>query len=245
MRVIDKEVLPIITIAADSLSMVRPDMGVAFLSTYPYLLQAKLKDKFFVIVRNRRANNSEVQSNELNLQDDILCNRSKYVALHFGIVDCAPRLITRIERFCLRFFLWKDLGERYIQFKSKYRRFFTKYFQWTLVPIHKFEKNYRNIIQGIRNNNSAKKVVVVNIADTNDEHEYRSFGFRRNIKQYNSVLNNIVNENKDLCELVDIYKATKDNQGLLHSDGIHLSFEGHRYVSSEFVAIIKKFEGIF
>ena len=237
-----KNSLKIITIVGDSLSMVRPSEGINYRDTYPFILQNMLGEGYHIVVRNRRSNDSQIQSHPQHIQDDVLFNDSEYVILHFGIVDCAPRLMTRKETLFLKVVNIKFITEKYIGFKSRYRRFFTKHFQWTRVSQERFRENMNYLVDSIKNNNAAQKIIIINIADTNERSEYRSYGYKRNILKFNNSLKPIVENNKEYCLLINFFEESNGSQKLMAQDGMHLLSPGHSFLADKLYKLIINLE---
>lgn len=222
----------IIGIAGDSLSMVNSEEELLYEELYPYRLQMKLGEEFHLIVRNRRANNSSLQFNWLNLHDDILCNNSRYQVIHIGISDCAPKLISRPEDIVMRLLGMGGYRNFYIRFKSRHRRFFTKLFRFQKVPLDKFIKNFTHAINEIREKTKIKKVFVLGICDTNDLKKRRSFNIEKHINDYNNALMSVVNLNKDLSEYIDMYSQSRKDMSIMFKDGMHINQKGHELIAS-------------
>jgi len=237
--------LKIITIIGDSLSMVRPANEIFYRDIYAYKLQKLVNsNEYHVVLRGRRRNNVLTQSLKDNIGDDILFNNSSYIILHLGIVDCAPRLFTLMQDRILYVFtqlpFLRSVAGLIFKFQTKYRRFFTKHFPKTYVTKEEFKEKYGFIIQEIRTKVKPKKVFVINIIDTSEENKRKSFNFDRNILEYNKVLNELVSENNDLCELIDFFSVTKENENFVLDEGIHLSKSGHDYLAQLLYEKIKK-----
>lgn len=222
--------------------MVRPLEGINYRSTYPFILQNMLGGGYHILVRNRRSNDSEIQSRSLNIQDDVLFNDSEYVILHFGIVDCAPRLMTRKETLFLKVLNIKFITEKYIGFKSKYRRFFTKHFSWTRVSQERFRENINFLVDSIKNNNAAQKILIINIADTSERNDHRSYGYKRNILKFNNILKEIVEKNKEFCLLINFFRESNGSQKLMSQDGMHLLSLGHSFLADKLYKLIINLE---
>ena len=205
-----------IVILGDSLGMPRPDIKLE--ETYPYLLQQKLSQAY-VYAKHKRANDSAVQSQHLNLQDDLQYMDADILVIHLGIVDCAPRLFSRRQQHSLQYL--KFINRFIIAFMSKRRMFFTKHFPKVYVNIDDFEENMQKLI--LAGKKYAKRVLVVNIADTTESNKQRSYGFENNIREYNRVLSCL--SEKHGVELIDFFSLT--TEAMLLDDGIHLSVEGN------------------
>jgi len=207
-------------ILGDSLSMPRPDFE--YEKTYLCLLKKILFD-WDIIIKNRRSNDTEKTSR--HLFKEIAFLKPDMVVIHLGIVDCAPRLFSKSEKKVVNkmpLFLQK----RIIDFLSKYRYFFTKYFKKTYVPDFKFEKCMTYIIKTIFDLGAVP--IVINIAGTNSKNKLRSCGFEKNINRYNQILNNILKDFE--INTIDINSKGTD---VLLSDGIHLNEVGHQWVAEQ------------
>lgn len=211
-----------IVILGDSLGMPRP--GVQLEQTYPYLLQQSLAG-FEIYAKHRRANDSKLQASLLGIQDDIEYMSADIVVIHLGIVDCAPRLFSRAQQNLLH--KLKFINRYIIAFMSKHRHFFTKIFPKVYVKISQYEQNMLLLIKAGKK--SAQRVIVVNIANTSAENNHKSYGFERNIKAYNTVLNRLVASAG--IELLDINKLS--DKTMLHNDGIHFNIAGNALLAKQ------------
>ncbi|MCX6764886.1 MAG: SGNH/GDSL hydrolase family protein [Candidatus Nealsonbacteria bacterium] len=241
--------LKIITIVGDSLSMVRSGKEIFnfYQDTYPFLLQELLWiDNYLVVLRSRIRNNVLTESLKENLEEDVLFNNSRYVVLHLGIVDCAPRAFSLMQERILYVFSQTSVLKYFSRlawwFQSRYRRFFTKYFPKTYVSEEEFREKFSFIVREIKNKAKPKKVFVINIADTNDKNKLKSFNFEKNILNYNKIIEDLVAGNKDFCELIDLYSQTKNKKEFLWEDGIHLMKGAHDYLAQTLCEKIKKEE---
>lgn len=236
--------LKVITIAGDSLSMVSPEKEIFYKDTYPFKLQMMLNlTEYNIALRSNGRNNVLSQALRENLDRNVLYNNSRYIIFHLGIVDCAPRLFglmeDRIIFFLSQMPIIKFFVNLLIKFKSKYRRFFTRYFPKTYVSRKDFKGKYEYILEEVKNKARPRKVFLINIADTNEKNKLRSFDFEKNIRDYNNILEGLVLKNRDFCELVDVFSATKENKDLMLDDGIHLSKAGHDFLAQTLYEKIK------
>ena len=228
----------IITVLGDSLSMVRIENGISIKKTYAYQLNKILGDNFYVINKSKRGNTSVVQSSTQNLYDDIETSESKFIIVQIGICDCSPRIISRLERLVLNYILPKPIAQVFIKIKSNNRYFFTKYFPMSYVNSVRFENSYKKLLSSAFQLNGIVKVFVINIADTNSSNKNRSFGFNKNILEYNRIISNLV-ESESNIDLIDLYTLTKDNPDLLLNDGIHIDIKAHEIIANELAINIR------
>ncbi len=224
----------IITIVGDSLSMVRPQADIDYVDTYEYKLQNYLGSDFHVIQRSKRLNDVNVVAE--SLEDDVLNNNSKFVILHVGIVDCAPRLFSRnvylFFNFISRYPILRKIVSTIIKFKSRNRRFWTRICPKTYVSKDVFHERLEFIINQIKERTNSH-VIIINIADTNNRNKKRSYNYDKNIKEYNSIIKEIILKNKKNCELIDFYNIIQNwnKDKLLLDDGVHISKEAHDLIA--------------
>lgn len=221
-----------LVIIGDSLAMPRPE--VPYELTYPYLLKGKLGPRWEVINRARRANRIDVQMEEQNLCDDIFWLEPDIVVVHLGIVDCAPRLFSVRQRHLLER-IPAVVRYRIIGVASRHRAFLTKHFPKQYVPLGAFEQLYEALIARLRNLNMY--TITCNIADTSEKNKSRSFGFAQNIRMYNRVIEDA--SWRHGAKLIDCYRLSREIEGFLLEDGIHLSPRGAMAVAEEICLAVK------
>jgi len=141
--------------------MPRPDEGIGYENTYPYLLT---QENLEVISRCKRGNDTRTQSNYQYLMDEIIFLEPEFVVVHLGIVDCAPRVFSRFEHSTLRH-LPKEISRLLIGLASKYRKVITKIRLRTYVSLSSFRKNLVTIIESSTAVGSS--IILVKIIDTN------------------------------------------------------------------------------
>jgi len=228
----------IITILGDSLSMARDDYGIFYKDTYAYLLGEIIGDNYLVLNKSKRTNMLVTQTHFQNIYDDVLTTQSEYFIIQLGIVDCSPRIISIMEGKVLKYLKPKILSDLYIKIKSRNRRFFTKHFPKTYVKPEAFVNRYDYLIQTILEKTTAKKIILVNIADTNKKNKLRSYGFDENIRKYNTFIQNLKNKYNKNVELIDLYTITKNNPDLILEDGIHIAQFAHNKLAKRIAKII-------
>ena len=222
---------PKIVILGDSLGMPRPNDHIKYEHTYPYLLKQTLRP-FEVIPRHVRANDTVRQTNEQNLLDDIIFFEPKIVIIHLGIVDCAPRIFSKKLSKMLTL-MPQFLSQTIIKLMSKNRYFITRYFPKTYVTQSEFKKNLKKIAYTIIN--CRAKPILVEITQTNEINQTRSFNFEKNIRDYNQIIKEIATSlNATIISLNDLQDS------ILIEDGIHLNKKGHQILADRLVNSIKE-----
>lgn len=229
----------IIVVLGDSLAMSRDEYNIYYKNTYPYLLHEKLDCKFHVINKSKRGNTTTQQSSIQYLYDEIETINGDIFIIHLGICDCAPRLFNKYENLFLNINKFNFLNKLYINFKSKYRRFFTKYFPIVNVKIDQFRTNLIKLTETILKTNSNSKIIFINIAETNQSNKSRSYFFEKNITSYNNVIYEIKEMFSNKIEILDFNYYTKINSKLILEDGIHLSNDAHLQIANELFYFFK------
>jgi lysophospholipase L1-like esterase len=243
--------MKIITILGDSLALPRPE--VRYTDTYPVRLSLLMGNEFMVVSRARR-NNTVMEQCLLTgkgyaVEEVVYMYETRYFIIHLGIVDCAPRLFSLNEQ---RFFsalselpygiYANNIRRPIIKLKSSHRRFFTKRFPKVYVNKDAFAGGLSSLLNTIETKTLAKKVLIINIADTNSENKYRSFGFGENIRNYNEIIHAVSRSHSNQVKVIDIYTETAKNSHLLLPDGIHFSAKGHEVIADYIYRDISKGE---
>jgi lysophospholipase L1-like esterase len=221
-----------LVIIGDSLSMPRPDDKIQYEKTYPYLLNQAL-DLIYVINRSRRANDTQLQLESQNIADDIDYIKPDYVVIHLGIVDCAPRIFSRNESFLINKLRYGK--PQIIKFVSKNRKAFTRIRKIQYVPLFKYVRNMKQLINIAKGH--TPNIFVCNIAKTNYDNEVRSYNFAKHIQTYNEKLKELVKE--ECVELIDLNVY---GSSILLNDGIHLNEQGNLLVFKLLLNALERFD---
>jgi len=225
--------LRIITVLSDSVATFQdakyhsPTRNEAF--SFPYKLAALLGHPYMVINRGRSGNTIVLQTFGTNFHRSYLpedlwyIKESEFVAIQFGISDCAPRLFTQLEGIII-----SKVRPRMLitAFPSKHRLLFTKLLPKVYVDKKAFRKAFEFLLNLIESETEVSKIFVIGIADTNFRNKSRSFNFERNIIAYNELLKQIVEKHK-IAEFYDFYSVTHQDPKLIQDDGIHLTSRAH------------------
>ncbi len=148
------------------------------------------------------------------------------VIVQSGIVDCAPRALTRNENKFLnkykvtRFFLKIILKPRIIRVLRKYRN--VRYTKQGL-----FESHVNEFLRAF-----GTKLFWIGIVPGNEKYEETVVGITRNINDYNSIIKK--NLKLNYIGLEDVEKKH------VMSDHVHLSKEGHSYLYAKIVNTLNK-----
>jgi len=226
----------IILLIGDSLLMPRPNKNITYKDTYGYLIKKYFENKkYFVIIIAKRGNNSLRQS----LEDEILYGIKQFeptiAIIHLGIVDCAPRIFTKIEKGILTT-LPPMLNSKIINFFSKRRLFFTKYFPKKYVNSVNFKRNIQKFFNTFNELNVIP--ILINIIEPPEKLCARSYNFLKNVKTYNNILLDLSKKNN--CKLLDFNKIVKSKPDYLIDDGIHLSKLGNSELAKEIINCINQ-----
>jgi hypothetical protein len=147
------------------------------------------------------------------------------IFLQIGIVDCAPRVLSKLEaRIIRRIPVLSRLVGWVIK---KYRPSIIRLRKLQYVPIDKFRSGLKDLKSAF----SGSRIVAISILPACGEYEEILPGISQQIKAYNAAL-------AEHFEFLDPYKG-HDVRDLCLSDFHHLNEKGHKVVLSavtEFVA---------
>lgn len=105
------------------------------------------------------------------------------------------------------------------------------------VPIDKFEKEYRKILDYKKRAGPNKLMLTVGICPTIPALFERNKKMPEVIKEYNSMLSSIKDENLVFFDPIELFDPKNPNE-LMHLDGIHLSTSGHKIFAKKLAEII-------
>ena len=226
-----------ILLVGDSLSMVRPDFGVAYQDTFAYKLQAELEDSI-LINASIRANSSQNALTDNYCYETLDAVKPDLVIYFLGVVDCMPRLFSRRQRLLLRLLMatkfLKGLGKLIIAYKSKRRYEFTKKKLIQYVPIKNWNENLERFLIKARS-----KVIFVNIPFPGQRLVSRNYQIDEIVNNYNSCLSE--QAKKHGAMLVDFYGITRESPHLLLEDGYHITVEAHKILTKILLESITKY----
>lgn len=155
------------------------------------------------------------------------------VIFHFGINDCAPRLLKKNSNsIILSPFFRKLTFDFFLRAMGKMRYEITKYNKKVYVPVEKMIENLSEIESEILKYNQKALFYFMSIA-TSSEMDSKSYGYNRNIKKYNSELAGKYKEN-----YIDV-DSVIGGDGLI-SDCVHLTKESHQLLSIKLIKIIEE-----
>lgn len=219
-----------IVLLGDSLGMPTGFDEVEYEDTYPYLLNKRLVN-FEIISRHVRANDTTRQLSEQNVFDDIEMLKPNYLVVHLGIVDCAPRVFSKIEHAIINL-LPIRINKIILSVTSKYRIILTKLFQKVYVKPEKYKSNLIKLIE--ISEKKSIQLIFIAILKTSEENIKKSYKFKENIEQYNFIL-------KELCNLrnISLIEYVYPNDYLL-PDGIHINKNGNLFLVNEIIRKVIK-----
>jgi hypothetical protein len=141
----------------------------------------------------------------------------EYVVLQSGIVDCAPRALSRIENDLINHFsITKKMARKYL---PKYNTYLRRKRDLTYTRLRTFRNFLLKFKSGFVNENN---VISIGIVPGNKDYELKVPGILKNITLFDNVIKEVFpNNHIDLQEISGF--------GIM-SDHIHLNKEGHQYI---------------
>lgn len=225
-----------ILVIGDSLGCPRPWEGVPLAGTYAYGLQQRLGPAYYVVNASVSENSSAKASGSGFLRTYVQGSGAAYVVVQLGIVDCAPRLMSAVERLigglAARAPGLRGIYAAYARLKSRNRYRLTKLFPRTLVSLDAYEANLRRLVEAVRAEPNFQKLFFLNTAAPGEFLVERSFGIERNIELYNAALERIAAEAPEQIEIVDVHGATRANPDwITPADGHHITAPAHAFIA--------------
>lgn len=226
----------VMIVIGDSLACPRPLISVGLRHTYAYRLAKRFRSSLFVANyavgdnSSRKAVKSSFTSIYVRHAD------AEFAAIQLGIVDCAPRLLSTVERVigavATRVPVFGGVFKAYVAFKARYRLRLTRMFPSTLVSLKEFRTNYHRLVEAIVSENPIRKVFAVNIAAPGPYLLARSYGIRENILAYNACIASMEAAFPGKLEVIDVYTATSEHPDwIVADDGHHITAEAHAWIA--------------
>jgi lysophospholipase L1-like esterase len=228
MKNMNKEKNELIVVLGDSLACQRPWDNITFKDLYSFKLKSMLGESFQI--QNYAKNFTNILSQHERLFFELITVADYYI-VQIGIVDCAPRVFGLKTFYFLEKMKPVWLRKIITDFGNKHRPFLTKYFPKVYVKPAEFKHHYRRLVYHILNKTSTKKLFIINLSDTTDEHEKIYYNWRKNIIEYNNILENIAKDFSDKVKIIDYYSKTKDDKSLIMHDGHHMTHKAHDLVA--------------
>lgn len=159
---------------------------------------------------------------------DSLANQMNYLSgsfdffiFHFGIVDCAPRALSRVELAALRRLPFNvRLPRGLIRFLRRHRR----------VRMTRPDA-YRAYAQAMKDA-AGGRCLAIATAPATAEYERRVPGIGASVALYNEILADVFG---------DAYVAVDfDPDAYLMSDGMHMNVEGHRWLADALIRSLER-----
>ncbi len=228
----DKSVLRVYALG-DSLALPRPWDGITYEHTYPYLLNRKLTDVGFgnrsseLIVNGSR---SRTMPDAQAFWEEIEFFQPGLVVIQIGIVDCAPRIFSKRQKWVLDRLVPRYIREKIVGFAGKRRRSLISILPPKVyTPLAVFRKAAEGIAK--RSTHIRARLAFVAIAPATERIAQRSPGIVLNIQRYNAALREVCSANS--ASFIDVHSAlsSPSPSDYLLPDGHHLGPEGHRIVA--------------
>lgn len=148
------------------------------------------------------------------------------IVVHCGIVDCAPRALTKVEgQIARRIPIFNKLIEKIVKKNSKYLR---KKRRITYTS----PKHFKNHLKEIITKFNGAKSIAIEITPIPDVYEAKAPGIKANQKRYNGIINNI-----GFSHVTSAQLGIKDLMSDLH----HINKQGHDKVYLSLKEIISNF----
>lgn len=238
-----------IVVIGDSLCLPRitENEVVSWEHTWPFLLekQLKLQEPNNVELINCGKRKRTVDSLvSFDFTEHIVFKEPDLLIIQIGIVDGAPRIISKKERrlFNNRFFP-RLVRNRIIKNRKKKKKIILR--RNSLAKVYTKPKSFKTYLEEFKNkldrhNYLLKNVIFIPIVANFDHMESVSPGYKHNIDIYNKILSNFSKRtNALILEELQLELCKAD---LFCKDGYHLNKDGHQFLTQSLINKLKNEE---
>jgi acyl-CoA thioesterase-1 len=212
-----------IVIVGDSLAFNRPD-SLSNEQRWPVLLGEKLPG---YKVNNLSMGSST--SNRFKKLSHSLLSDNDILVVQIGVVDCAPRLFSKLENKMISV-MPQPVSKKIIAFFKKRR---TQSQTRAYVSLRKFENNLLQLFNKYKDT----AILYIKILPASTKYISSNPAVSKAIDQYNSIID-VCAKNFPNVQLIGLSNHNIDNLTL--EDGYHLNAEGHLLVSGLLASSIQK-----
>jgi acyl-CoA thioesterase-1 len=224
----------------DSLSL--PGHLNKYEDTWPYLLKREFPDVDFINFFKRQLTTEVLNTlggGERGIDkwpkgaDCLEAFMPDVVIVQLGIVDCAPRLMNKVDKIILNQ-ISNSLSNYYIKFIKFIRK---RKLENTIVPFELFMKNW--VSYAIRAKKCNSKVIIVSISIPDNNLISKNPQVVLNVNRYNKYLFELSQK----FENVFVTKPLNpmNYNGEIYQDGYHPNKIGHEILTNQIVDFLRKF----
>ena len=223
-----------ITIITDSLAMprVEGDEKIYIQQTWPKLLAQQLGNDFMLAEFKERARDTDSLRIDQLFFETITCCKPDILLLQIGIVDCAPRIISKQENALWnRRYFPKRLRQYLIQHRKQNRANILEKgpLKKVYVSPDQYEQNIKSFIQQVKASYPSTFILTLPIVGNFQQLEQKSKGYTANKDLYNDILQKVADSSDTLYAGALLAYMQQDDFYTL--DGYHLTVKGHTQVA--------------
>lgn len=224
-----------VVVMADSLALPRIQYGqsLAWEETWPYQLQRTLRGAGLpteVINCGARARTADMLLGD-DFKEHVVLKRPDHVVLQVGVVDCMPRIFSKLENRVLRLAPIPDaVRERIISWRKSRRAEITR--RDPLAKVYSspelYERSLRAFFAELGTCDWPVRVAAIPTVTHRARMGIKSPRHHENVVRYNDILERVCREFG--AAMIDTDQALPEREAddLFMVDGYHLSAEGSR-----------------
>jgi len=239
---------PKIVILGDSICLPRAKGAgnIPFESTYPYLLDRALRDRYGAaapVVIECGMRSRTIDDVVADWHEEVYLKQPDIVIVHVGGNDCAPRVFQNWERRLLEGLPLKRFRTQMFRLEKKFKRSLLLFLPHRVyVPMSRFRRRVEEIVHKAQHQ-KLKSLIFVTILPVTDRVEHTLPGVSRSVELYSRVY--LDQAGKDRISVVDMSRLAYENGGLqnISLDGMHVNEAGHRMLAREFERIVVEILG--
>ncbi len=235
--------MKIVSLITDSLAMprVEGEEKIFIHQTWPKILAAHLGEDYILAEFKERARDTDSLQKDQLFFETITCCKPDIVIFEIGIVDCAPRIISKKENaFFNRRVFPTSLRNFIIRRRKKNRLSILRKGPLNKVYVapENFRKNIQQFVQKIVQSNPRVSILLMPILGNFSVLDKKSPGYQANKDLYNKILKEISME-LNCCYLEDLIDIMQDESNYT-LDSYHLSSQGHEKMGKHLLIKINK-----
>ncbi len=225
-----------IVILADAAALPRATgpAKLAYESTYPYLLDRSLRERFpedSPKVVEQASQGRHMENVIADWYEEVELKGADIAIVHLGWNDCVPTFFSVREQRLLGSLPFSLVGKAVLGLEKKYRHVLTRWRHRKAEPVEYFRYKVEELIYRAMNSDLYRLVFLTILPPP--EHVSLSLEIRNNVELCNRILEEQTRNAK--IEVINLKSLAKQHGGLskIAMDGTLLSDSGHRLIANE------------
>lgn len=215
-----------ILIVGDSTALPREEVN--YCNTWVYLLKKELTN--YTIENVSKWGET---TNSLIGREKLEWYNPNIIILQLGICDCAPRLLTKLERKILSYLPPKTVAV-YVSIIKTIRK---KSIDRATVDSDAFMENINRYISRAEKLN-VEKIIIIGILNSGKKYQMKNPSIQNSIDIYNNILLECTNKS-NIITFLEMNLPENEVDEITIEDGFHYNDKGHKLIYEKIKGILK------